>query len=374
MIDSLSNRVRDFLVISNLEKELSPGLKYYGSTNSPEAFRYYIYGNKSFFNRDYPTAGDWYLKALAVDSVFTEAACYLSVVYYNRGLYERGKNLCLKVYSKRDLLPLRIKIMTTWLYALYFETIHEQIKNLKQYLEIDDMSSVQHYLLGVNYMALNQYDNAIPELEKSIELSKRLNSKPFWINSYTQLGDAYHKTGQFKKEKKLYMKAELAFPRDYSLLYRQAVLAISEDKTKEAEEYISKYTAIRKDMAAPEAAISAGIASIYEESGKYDKAEEYYRQALSLEPENPLRMNSLSWFLIDKDRDVNEGLKLIDKALKLSPEQYEYLDTKGWGLYKQGKYEEALEFLEKSWSKLAIYDHEIYLHIEAVKKAVASQK
>ena len=235
LIDSLSNKVRDYLVISNLEKELSAGVKFYGSTNSPEAFRYFIYGNKSFYSRDYAAAIDWYLKAMAVDSAFTEAAGYLSVAYYSKDMNEQGKQWCLKIRRNSDMLPLRIKIMTNWLYALYFETIHEQIKYLKQYLETDDMSPVQHYLLGINYKALDQFDNAADELEKSLELSNKFNSKPLWVQSYTDLGKVYHKTSQFKKEEKLYKRAEYDFPDNQFLLYRQAVLAISEGKTKEAE-------------------------------------------------------------------------------------------------------------------------------------------
>ncbi len=95
---------------------------------------------------------------------------------------------------------------------------------------------------------------------------------------------------------------------------------------------------------------------------------------LSSAPERPARMNNLAWFLIDNNRNINEGLDLIDNALKLEPDNYSYLDTKGWGLFKQGKYQEALEFLEKSWALKPVYDHEVYLHLEAVKKAVASQK
>jgi tetratricopeptide (TPR) repeat protein len=64
----------------------------------------------------------------------------------------------------------------------------------------------------------------------------------------------------------------------------------------------------------------------------------------------------------------------IDKALELSPYNYLYLDTKGWGLYKQGKYQEALAFLQKSWDLKPIYDHDVNLHLEAAKKAVAGQK
>jgi len=82
-------------------------------------------------------------------------------------------------------------------------------------------------------------------------------------------------------------------------------------------------------------------------------------------------MNNLAWFLIDKDSDVNKGLELTDKALEMDPENYSYIDTKGWGLYKQGKYIEALEFLEKSWELKPIYDHDLFLHLEEARKAVA---
>jgi Tfp pilus assembly protein PilF len=108
-----------------------------------------------------------------------------------------------------------------------------------------------------------------------------------------------------------------------------------------------------------------------------DKADKYYRKALSLEPESPINLNNLAFFLIDKDRNVNEGMELVDKVLKLRPEYYIYLHTKGWGFYKQGKYQEALDLLQKSWDlrrKNAVYDHNAFLHLEAAKKAVAGQK
>jgi uncharacterized protein HemY len=70
-------------------------------------------------------------------------------------------------------------------------------------------------------------------------------------------------------------------------------------------------------------------------------------------------------------------MELVDKALAVSSDDYNYLHTKGRGLYKQGKYKEALDVLQKSWAlrmKNAIYDHEAFFHLEAAKKAVASQK
>ena len=116
---------------------------------------------------------------------------------------------------------------------------------------------------------------------------------------------------------------------------------------------------------------------MYSQAGILDKAEEYYRQALSIEPDSAARLNSLAYFLISKDRNFKEGLELANKALEINPDNYDALDSKGWGLFKQGNYQEALEILQKSWDirrEKAVYNHTAFLHLEAAKKAIAYQK
>lgn len=41
-------------------------------------------------------------------------------------------------------------------------------------------------------------------------------------------------------------------------------------------------------------------------------------------------MNNLAYFLIDKNRNVNEGLELADTLLKLNPNNFHYLHHKGY--------------------------------------------
>jgi hypothetical protein len=55
-------------------------------------------------------------------------------------------------------------------------------------------------------------------------------------------------------------------------------------------------------------------------------------------------VNSLPYFLRYKDRKLNEDLVLVDYELVSTTD--DYLHTKGLGLYKQGKYKEALEILQ----------------------------
>jgi tetratricopeptide (TPR) repeat protein len=264
------------------------------------------------------------------------------------------------------------------MYSNSFESPGEQIKYLRQLQEIDDQNISYPYLIGNKYRVLNQYDKAILEYKKGLEISHKWGIKDYW--AYPALGETYHKTGQYKKEKKLYKEAEREFSDHSSISFSwvvcdQAILSLTEGDTIAAGQYIEKYISILKENSWTEADIAAAQAGIYSRAGIRDKAEEYFRKALSLEPENPDRINDLAWFLFNNSRKINEGLELIDKALKLSPDNYMYLDTKGWGLYKQGKNEEALKFLEKSLEMYKPrYNYEISLHIDEVKKAVAGQK
>jgi len=292
----------------------------------------------------------------------------------NQGLIEEAKKWCLNACTKKNFTSDQQKIFIDLLYAGFFETPNEQLRSETQLLTIDDQLPIIYYRKGLTYNGLYQYDKAIPAFEKALDIYNKWDVKPAWIYNYSELGLAYHKTGQYKKEKILYKKAEKDFPDRPNLIYRQAILALSEGETKDANEYIEKYKSLCIDQSASEAAIATNVANIYWQAELLDKAEEYFREALSLETESPARMNNLGWFWIDTDRNIKEGLEINDKALELSPDDYYYLDCKGWGLYKQGRYADALELLGRAWSLKPVYYHELYLHLEAAKKAVAGQK
>jgi tetratricopeptide (TPR) repeat protein len=373
LIDSLSYLLNDFLKLSRLIKDSPAGLQKYAHTTSPEAYRCFIYGNNAIMKGDNIAAIKMFSQAIAIDSNFIAAALFLSSRYYYQGMYSEAKRWCLKVHNKINQLPKQYQIMSEGIYATLFETPQEVIKYLKEYQDFDDQVPTMYYLLGIEYIKLNQYDKAILEMTKALEIYKKWDSSPGW-GDYAVIGEAYHKTGQFKKEGKVYKKAEKDYPDNPVIILRQSILALTEGDTIAANRYLKKIISYGKNNSWTEALIDNNLAELYNEAGLLDKAEEYYRKVLSSAPERPARMNNLAWFLIDNDRNINEGLDLIDKALKLEPDNYLYLDTKGWGLYKQGKYQEALEFLDKSWTLKPVYNHEIYLHLEAVKKVIASQK
>jgi tetratricopeptide (TPR) repeat protein len=85
-------------------------------------------------------------------------------------------------------------------------------------------------------------------------------------------------------------------------------------------------------------------------------------------------MCNLASLYFENDIHISQGMDLINEALEIYPESSAYIQSKGWGLYKQGKYEDSLELLEKSWDLKYFYNHELYLNIQEVKQAIAKQR
>jgi tetratricopeptide (TPR) repeat protein len=379
IIDKLKVMIKDFLVMSKLKKEGTPDIQYFATTNSPDAYRKYINGMKAAQKKDYSTARNYFSEAIKIDTNFISAYIGLIYSYGNPGFFEDAKKWCTKLYEKRDMMKMTEQqaIWVDNIYARYFKTPEDQIKCYRQLQQMDDQQPGIYYSMGGNYNRLQEYDKAIPEFVTALDIYNKWDSKPNWAPNYTELGFAYHNMGQYKEEKELYKKAEKDFPDDPTLIFQQATLSLVEGDMTAANKYIEKYISLRKENSATDADIATNLAGIYSEADISDKAEEYYRKALTLEPENPSRMNAFAYFLINKDRDISKGLELADKELKLSPDNYNYLHTKGWGLYKQSKYQEAKDILQKSWDlrkKNAMYNHSAFLHLEAAKKAVASLK
>jgi tetratricopeptide (TPR) repeat protein len=120
-------------------------------------------------------------------------------------------------------------------------------------------------------MQLKQYEKAITEYEKALSIYNHWGAKPGWIYNYTELGNAYHKTGRFNKEKELYEKAQLDFPDDYELIYRQAVLALTIKDSVSANNLIRKYVADRRSNVVADSLIAKKVDEMFSEAGVTNK-------------------------------------------------------------------------------------------------------
>jgi len=91
---------------------------------------------------------------------------------------------------------------------------------------------------------------------------------------------------------------------------------------------------------------SRGIA--LERSGQWKPSEVDLLHALELKPDQPLVLNYLGYSWIDRGENLERGLKMIEKAVELRPEDGYIVDSLGWAHYRLGDYSSAVQYLEKA--------------------------
>ena len=374
LADSLSGMIRNYLEIRKLIGEYdTPEINEFAFSKSAEAFQYYMRGWEAFGKMDLQTTIEWLSKAIETDSNFINAYIFLSFTYIPGGYLKLSKQLCKKAYEKRNELPVREQLFLDHLYAYHFENPHKEIRICKKILDIDEMNSIYWYFLGDAYYRLNQYEEATLHWKKALDIHKKWGTVFGIPHLYFYMGDALHKLNDHKREREIYELGLNALPNTALIIIGYATCVLSLEETEKAKSLINNYISIRKSKGWNESQIMSSLGDVYSGAGLFDEAEVYYRQALALDSLNPQTLNNYAWLLINNDINVNDGVDLVVKALELEPDDPITLDTWGWGLYKQGEYEEALKILNKSWELRITYVHEIFQHIQEVKKALASQ-
>lgn len=375
--DTLSNYIKEYFDVKVIIEEFGYPENYQMvAANSTEALKYWITGMKSFINLDYPVAINWFKRSVETDTNLVSAYLLLSISYRNLNDFPTSLVWFKKVYQKAVKYSSELdRLQLEWLRTLCYETPNESIIYIKQILDIEDQSIFYLYLLGRNCYSVHQYQEAIEALEKAIEITHTLNTGYFWVYNYSTLGRSYHAIGDYIKEKQVYEKG-LSVLKDHPWIIRQqAISAFLLGEMKNGKELLSKYCSIRLDKGKwPESELLSDIAQIYMQANLLDSAVKYHRLALVNDPTNHYKKYLLAWILIDKDIKLEEGMSLINSVLKIEPENFLYLDAKGWGLFKQGKYREAHELINTAWEKRKFYEHRIFLHKEEIKRKISEEK
>ncbi|KIN70737.1 TPR domain protein [Sulfitobacter noctilucae] len=97
---------------------------------------------------------------------------------------------------------------------------------------------------------------------------------------------------------------------------------------------------------------SRGIAN--ERAGNDIEMEADFRAALALNPEQPQVLNYLGYSMVEQNRNLEEALNMIERAVAASPSSGYIVDSLGWVFYRLGRYEEAVVQMERAVELLAV--------------------
>lgn len=235
--------------------------------------------------------------------------------------------------------PTRIDILSG-LMSLY-EEAGEYRKGLSvldriELLEGESMEwTIQRFQL---YVEMNDIDSAYIVIRPNVE---------WFIGTFSDIVSSYSELNTIRSLCRLAVKDA---PENLALHYWNAV---SEVRGGEIEAALK--------------AIGNGISNIDENSDSADAAKLYtlrgdiyytlrkmpevydsYEKALSFNPDDNMTANNLAYFLSLDKRELAKAESMSRKTIEEEPLNATYLDTYAWILFTQGRYKEALEYIERA--------------------------
>lgn len=112
----------------------------------------------------------------------------------------------------------------------------------------------------------------------------------------------------------------------------------------------------------------------------FEKMDSAYEMALEIDPNNPYSLNNYAYYLSERNESLKKAELMSKRSLMLLPDNASFLDTYGWIKFKQGKYDDALDYFQKALlteegkTNDVIYEHigDVHLQLGNKDKAISS--
>jgi tetratricopeptide (TPR) repeat protein len=86
----------------------------------------------------------------------------------------------------------------------------------------------------------------------------------------------------------------------------------------------------------------------FERSKQWARAEGDFKKSLELFPDQPHVLNYLGYSWVDQGLNLDEGMRMIRRAVEQRPDDGYIVDSLGWAYYRISNYEEAVKQLERA--------------------------
>ncbi len=181
-----------------------------------------------------------------------------------------------------------------------------------------------------------------------------------YLNSLT--GFYFEQTGDLKLARKYY---EIALKNDSLNPKRYLDLATVAHGMKDTA-YAIRILKKASSIFPKNTEILFNLANLYGQVGRIDEMEKIFKNLLEVDTtRKAVILNNWGYFLIIHTDRLDFADSLISEALKMEPENPIFLDSKAWVEFKRGNIESAYEFLKKAIEKGAD-DPEIFEHMGIV--------
>ncbi|MHC1763294.1 MAG: tetratricopeptide repeat protein [Verrucomicrobiia bacterium] len=255
-----------------------------------------------------------------------------------------------------DLPTLRAKLTEIYLRSGDKEKASQQLEAIAQ----SEPTNPQTFLfLGALAVEGQDYTNAIDHFERALRLDPDLEEV------YYDLAGLHISTKKPQLALSVMERARARFKLSFPMELYTGLAYASAKNYPEALKFLTSAEAVARatDAKRLNQSFYFQMGATLERAGRIDDAEKYFRECLKLAPENAEALNYLGYMWADKGTNLTEAHELIDKAVRLEPENAAFLDSLAWVLHKLDRPQEALAPMLKAIEKSEKPDPTLYDHL-----------
>ncbi|MBN7795316.1 tetratricopeptide repeat protein [Parahaliea mediterranea] len=227
---------------------------------------------------------------------------------------------------------------------------------LRQLLDLGQRTDEAHYYLG----RIAEKDGQLQEAVESYMAVTEPDS-PDFFSAKGRIGRILLDGGQPERARALFNDLRRDHPDADERLYAlEAELLMSAGRASESMALLNRALSELPESTA----LRYSRSILGEKQGNLALMESDLRTILENDPNNATALNALGYSLANRTQRYQEAHDLIARALELEPEEPAILDSMGWVLYRLGRYDEALPYLERAYR--AFPDPEVAAHLGEV--------
>lgn len=225
----------------------------------------------------------------------------------------------------------------------------------QQALKLDFKDTDQLYLyLGQTAEKQNHDDVAISWYNK-------VDSGSRYLEAQLDIANVIARTQSVDKAiEKLDAIEDLNTEQQILVIQAQAGMLAKAKRNQESFDLLEK--AVKNLPNTPELIYDYALAA--ERVQKEDIMESELRKAIEVKPDFAAAYNALGYSFADRNIKLDEAVKLIEKALTISPNDHYMLDSLGWAHYRKGNLDKAIDYLQQAYKVNP--DPEIAAHLGEV--------
>lgn len=235
-------------------------------------------------------------------------------------------------------------------------TIAEQV--VAQHPE--DVGALSYY--GYVLIRKGQRELAAMQLKKAVTIKK--DNFDLWQQLLTTYSDRKSADSLIRWSEK----AARLFPNQADVHYLNGIGHYNKKEYPEAIRAINRAIDLQpEEKAEILSEMHMTLGDIYNTTKQYALSDSSYNVALRLNPRNETVLNNYAYYLSVRNTRLDDAAKMSLESLKIRPGESTFMDTYGWILYQQGKYKDALQYIQKAVdASPAEADPTLYEHLGAV--------